>query len=170
MLCVSVRVRVAFTERELDSQCLIPSLHATDTVKTKTRYKLMVGQQRYNTWSSAMWPPDFLCTDRNSSAPLECGAPTKGQETWGCLFNVHRDPNERTDLAKDPAFHEVLVSMQQRLVSMQGNVWHNCDPPSVCNSMTPIDYCEHIHKSCGDVYCPVFDTTSLTTAPYSKNR
>jgi hypothetical protein len=42
---------------------------------------------------------------------------------------------------------------------MLSRVWHNCDPPSVCSSVTPLEYCEHIHKNCGDVYCPVFDAT-----------
>lgn len=124
----------------------------------KSGYKIMVGTQRYNMWTpSHGWPPDYNCVDRAAATPLECGTPAAVGGKWGCLFNVHADPNEHDDMASDPAAAAVLKEMQGRFLAMAKGVWHNCDNPSTCNAADPDDYCMHTKTVCGSVYCPIFD-------------
>lgn len=138
----------AHTELPLSSQALLD---------TQTGYKIMVGKQRYNMWSpSHGWPPDYDCVDRARDAPLECGTPTTVGSKWGCLFNVHADPSERVDLASHPSSAATLKEMQARFLAMTKDVWHNCDPPSTCQTAEPDQYCLHTKQACGSVYCPIF--------------
>ena len=111
-------------------------------------WKIMTSTQRYNTWTPLTgWPPDFECRDRNSSKPLRCSADKP------CLFNVREDPNERVDLSRRNS--TVLRRMMASLRSMQATVWHNCDPPSVCEQINASTYCENAHTLYGDVYGPM---------------
>jgi arylsulfatase I/J len=130
----------------------LSSLALLDTV---TGYKIVVGTQRYNMWTpSVEWPPDYNCTDRAASTPLTCKPAGAAGEEWGCLFNVHADPNEHVNLAAGNS--EMLHSMQKRYLRMRKEVWQNCDPPSTCKAATPDKYCMHTKEVCGSVYCPMF--------------
>ena len=125
---------------------------------TKTGYKIMLGTQRYNTWApSRGWPADYRCIDRNESTPLECGSAGEVGGSWGCLFNIYDDPNERVNLAGSASAAQVLRQMQTRYLEMRARVWVNCDPPSTCRTAEPQLYCEHVHSSCNSTYCPIFD-------------
>jgi arylsulfatase B len=108
-------------------------------------WKLITGQQKYNTWSPANhWPPDYECNDRNASHPANC--------TPGCLFNIQADPSERHDLARTN--RTLLERMLKRLQEVQATVWHNCDPPSICAHQNPQACCDVAHSKYGDVYGP----------------
>merc|ERR1712150_185458 len=107
-------------------------------------WKIMTNRQRYNTWTPLTgWPADFECRDRNSSKPFVCSTAKP------CLFNIKEDPNERVDLATRNT--SMLRLMILSLEAMQETVWHNCDPPSVCEHIDPASYCENAHKRYGDV-------------------
>ena len=111
-------------------------------------WKIMTSTQRYNTWTPLTgWPADFECRDRNSSKPLRCSTDKP------CLFNIRSDPNEREDVAQRNS--TVLSRMMASLQSMQATVWHNCDPPSVCEQINASTYCENAHTRYGDVYGPL---------------
>lgn len=118
------------------------ALHISENAVLRWPYKLVTGKQPYSNWTGPLFPN---CTSLNEAAadngplypdiklfnhrvPL-ADEVLEDHITWvqdcgsGCLLDVSTDPEERHDLADDPAHADILRELQNELKQLNKQVF-----------------------------------------------
>lgn len=112
-------------------------VHLSENAVLIWPFKLITGSQVYSTWTGPVYPNcSTVHSLHNHAGPIPAQQDVKifgeelkitateeelNQQTWtkdcsaGCLMNVDEDPTEHEDLASNPAYAELLKSMQDTL-------------------------------------------------------
>ena len=91
------------TSFQVDDRCLITA-----------PYKLLLGLQKGACWSGPHVPN---ATTGTCPTVVDCGR-------GGCLFDVFSDPEERVDLASEPAQARRLAAMQAQLTRANTKIFN----------------------------------------------
>ena len=81
-------------------------------------WKLLTGEQWWSGYAGPVYPnASSVADDRSLNQWVDCGA--------GCLYDLSKDPGERSDLA--PAHAEVVAALSARLTVLRAGFFSNND-------------------------------------------
>jgi len=91
------------------------------TTLIKGDMKVMTGNRHGATWAGPQYP--------NTTSPGHWVYDAVRACSPACLYNVTADPEERVDLAADPAQQELLTQLLKRKEELSATIWEGATKP-----------------------------------------